>query len=103
MQGSGTVGDTSKQDEIILSMKNDIYDRMPLPFDIEEAQKLYPPLYEESMNTVLIQEMERYNKLLVEIRKSLEMLEKAVKGMIVMTPDLEVNFHIAIILSNAEW
>lgn len=83
-------GDTAEQDKILLSMKADIYDRLPEPFDLEEAEKLYPGSYSESMNTVLIQEMERFNILLREMRSSLEMLEKAVKGMIVMTPDLEV-------------
>ncbi|XP_048510723.1 dynein axonemal heavy chain 7 isoform X3 [Athalia rosae] len=90
IQGTVSVGDTAKQDEMLLIIKKDIYDRMPDLFDIEEAQKKYPVSYYESMNTVLIQEMERYNKLLSEIRVSMTMLEKAVRGMIVMTPSLEV-------------
>ncbi|XP_044001725.1 dynein axonemal heavy chain 12 [Aphidius gifuensis] len=90
IQGTVVIGDTSKQDELLLSLKNDIYQRLPDYFDIEEVQKAYPVLYMESMNTVLIQEMERYNKLLKEIRSSLEMLEKAIQGLIVMTPDLEI-------------
>nr|XP_034175500.1 dynein heavy chain 12, axonemal isoform X3 [Osmia lignaria] len=90
IRGTVTVGDTSKQDEMLLSMKKDIYKRMPELFDIEEAQKLYPVMYMESMNTVLIQELERYNTLLREIRQSLVLLEKAVKGLIVMTPAIEI-------------
>lgn len=84
------VGDVRKQDEILLNMKKDIYERIPNLFDIEEAQKRYPIMYIESMNTVLVQELERYNDLLTEIRNSLTTLEKAVKGFIVMTPLLEV-------------
>lgn len=90
IQGEVTIGDTTKQDEMLLNIKNDIYNRMPEPFDIEEAEKRYPIVYMESMNTVLIQELIRYNVLLHEIRESLDMLEKAVKGLIVMTPELEV-------------
>ncbi|XP_015126095.2 dynein heavy chain 12, axonemal [Diachasma alloeum] len=90
IQGTVTVGDTSKQDELLLTMKRDIYNRLPELFDIEEAQKKYPVSYMESMNTVLIQEMERYNTLLRMMRGSLQMLEKAVQGMIVMTPELEI-------------
>lgn len=84
------VSDVRRQDEILLNMKKDIYDKIPELFDIEEAQKRYPITYTESMNTVLIQELERYNDLLAELRNSLTMLEKAIKGFIVMTPLLEV-------------
>ncbi|KAG7205246.1 hypothetical protein KM043_018326 [Ampulex compressa] len=90
IQGTVMVGDTSKQDELLLSMRKEIFDRMPELFDVETAQKVYPVVYMESMNTVLIQEMERYNTLLQEIRRSLIQLENAVKGLIVMTPGLEV-------------
>lgn len=90
VQGTVAIGDTSKQDEILLNIKKDIYEKMPELYDIEEAQKRYPVVYMESMNTVLIQELERYNTLLREIRQSLVMLESAVRGLIVMTPDLEV-------------
>ncbi|KAJ8683862.1 hypothetical protein QAD02_019654 [Eretmocerus hayati] len=93
MQGGASMGDSSKQDEVLLSIKTDIFKRLPQPFDLEEAQKLHPASYSESMNTVLIQEMERYNVLLREIRNSLDMLEKAVKGLIVMTPDMETLSH----------
>ncbi|XP_014211752.1 dynein heavy chain 12, axonemal [Copidosoma floridanum] len=89
MQGGVSVGDAAKQDELLLSIKADIYERLPELFDIEEAQRRHPASYSESMNTVLIQEMERYNVLLKEVRGSLAMLERAVRGMIVMTPDLE--------------
>lgn len=90
LQGTVSIGEISKQDELLLNIKKDIYDRLPNLFDVEEAQKKYPVNYMESMNTVLTQEMERYNILLYEIKKSLTMLEKAVRGLIVMTPALEV-------------
>lgn len=86
------MGDISKQDEILINIKKDIYEKIPEIFNIEEAVKYYPIVYMESMNTVLIQELERYNSLLTEIRYSLTTLEKAVKGIIMMTPLLEVYF-----------
>ncbi|XP_011505655.1 PREDICTED: dynein heavy chain 12, axonemal-like [Ceratosolen solmsi marchali] len=90
MEGGMSIGDLTRQDEILLSKKNDIYDRLPEDFNIEEALELFPASYSESMNTVLIQELQRFNILLQEIRTSMIMLEQAVKGMIVMTPDLEI-------------
>jgi dynein heavy chain len=41
------------------------------------------------MNTVLIQEMERYNKLLAAMYSDLEALMKAIKGFTIMSPALE--------------
>lgn len=46
-------------------------------------------LYEESLNTVLIQEAIRYNKLLKVIESSLKDLLKALKGLVVMSEALE--------------
>lgn len=49
----------------------------------------YPVRYEESMNTVLLQECIRYNKLILEMQRSLPELQKALQGLVVMSAELE--------------
>jgi len=58
-------------------------------FDVEQIRMQYPVKYAESMNTVLIQECIRYNKLIMEMQRSLPELQKALKGLVVMSGELE--------------
>lgn len=41
------------------------------------------------MNTVLVQELMRYNKLINKIKTTLDMLIKAIEGFVIMTDELE--------------
>eukprot|EP01052_Picozoa_sp_SAG31_P011054 SAG31_NODE_617_length_13514_cov_13.659858_2_plen_4275_part_00 len=90
IQPAATGGGGGKSaDEIIDELAADIISRVPQPFDMEAAQKKYPTMYEESLNTVLCQEMVRFNRLIEKVHASLAELRKAVKGLVVMSQDLE--------------
>jgi dynein heavy chain len=67
----------------------DILSKVAKPFDIRGIMKKYPVKYEESMNTVLIQEAIRFNGLLTKLHSSLSDLEKALQGLVVMSEQLE--------------
>lgn len=62
---------------------------MPLCYDMEACAKKHPIKYEDSMNTVLQQELLRYNKLITVVRTSLVNVGKAIKGEVPLSVELE--------------
>uniref|UniRef100_A0A8C3DV64 Dynein axonemal heavy chain 12 n=1 Tax=Corvus moneduloides TaxID=1196302 RepID=A0A8C3DV64_CORMO len=88
-QGGGTQGTSGGVDSTLYAIADDILSKLPKDFDIESCLIKYPVRYEESMNTVLVQEMERFNNLIRTIRITLINLKKAIKGLVVMDADLE--------------
>jgi dynein heavy chain len=72
-------------DEILAKLERSVPERL----SAEAVFAKYPTNYEESMNTVLYQEIVRYNRLTDRIRDCIDELKKAVKGLIVMTDELE--------------
>lgn len=86
---SGGSGGAQSADEELLHTVKKIVEDMPANMDVEGAKKKYPVDYNESMNTVITQEMDRFLKLQLEIRTSCRDVENAIHGVIVMTPELE--------------
>jgi len=64
--------------------------KIPPPFDMEYAKLKYPVKWDNSMNTVLGQELERFNTLSSVITQSLQDIMDGIKGVIVMSSDLEI-------------
>lgn len=63
--------------------------KLPKAFKNDEVAKKWPIVYEECMNTVLQQELIRYNRMINVINTSLEKLHKAIDGLVAMTNELE--------------
>merc|ERR1711998_266693 len=89
LQSGGGGGAGKSREEILDELALDILERVPGPYDLEPIQKAYPVSYEQSMNTVLQQEIVRYNKLLAEMQTSNRSIRKALVGEMVMTDELD--------------
>ena len=85
--GGGAGG--SSQDELLQRIAEDISAKLPAEYDVDAAQAQFPVTYLESMNTVLVQELIRFNRLTAIVRTSLGQIQKAIKGVVVMSADLE--------------
>lgn len=88
MPRSSSAGGKSEE-EIIGEYAKNLEDNTPDAWDFEEVQEKYPNLLSESMNTVLTQEVIRYNGLISLMKSQIVDVQKALKGQVVMSEDLE--------------
>jgi len=88
-QSRDAAGGGKSPEEIIGEVAADILDNLPPNFDTEAVARKYPQDYYDSMNTVLVQELGRCNNLLTRVRSTLVNLGKAVKGLALMSADLD--------------
>eukprot|EP00439_Symbiodinium_sp_Y106_P018870 s2058_g2.t1 len=89
VSAGGGGGDGKSADDVMDATAASIQDKLPKPFPLDVCEQKFPTRYEESMNTVVKQECLRYNKLLTTMDSSLKAFRKAIKGLIVMTAELE--------------
>lgn len=89
MQPRSSTSAGRSREEVMEEAGRGILEKVPQPIPIAMVIEKHPVRYEESMNTVLIQEVIRYNKLLETVRQTLNDLLKALKGLVVMSQALE--------------
>ena len=92
---SGGGGKSSQQ--VIDELAADILSKLPTDFNLEKICEQFPVVYDESMNTVLRQELIRFNRLTSVVRSTLQNLQKAMKGLVVMSSELEDVFSSMIV------
>ena len=82
----------------VLKICQNIISKNLKKFDIKIAQAKYPYSYLNSMNSVLLQELERFNQLVSTIINSLKEVEDSLKGIIVISDSVEeVNLNLQIL------
>lgn len=88
---SGSTGKSN--DEIVMEIAIDISEKLTNRIGFDQAHSTITKIDTEgrlpSLSTVLLQELDRFNKLLEVIHSSLNDLRKAIKGVVVMSAELE--------------
>ncbi|XP_019627755.1 PREDICTED: dynein heavy chain 1, axonemal-like [Branchiostoma belcheri] len=89
MQPKTSSSTGKSREEVMEDTARGILEKVPPPVPVGPVMEKYPVMYEESMNTVVVQEVIRYNRLLNTVRQTLNDLLKALKGLVVMSGELE--------------
>ncbi|XP_049825072.1 dynein axonemal heavy chain 2-like [Aethina tumida] len=90
IQASG--GESESKEHRVSELANDVLSKVLDVIDYERTDKL-TGLHKTPLDVVLLQEIQRYNKLLIKIKTSLEELGKAIEGFVVMSSELEDIFN----------
>ena len=88
LQTRAASGEGMSWDDTVNSLCTSILGRLPQLYDVEKVLIDYPIIYSESMNTVLSQELGRYNKLLEVLLSSLQEMQRSIRGEVVMSAEL---------------
>ena len=79
-----------------MAVQKILLDRMPVLFDRRKAHAESLEIKEEkmvSLGVFLLQEMTRFNEMISSMQGQLKMLDRAIKGLVVMSADLEAMYN----------
>uniref|UniRef100_A0A8C3NCR8 Dynein-1, subspecies f n=1 Tax=Geospiza parvula TaxID=87175 RepID=A0A8C3NCR8_GEOPR len=85
---TGETGGGISRDEYIANVAKDIENKLPQVFDIDQIRKGFGVNIAPT-TVVLLQELERFNKLIVRMGKSLAELQRALAGEVGMSSELD--------------
>lgn len=75
--------DESLEENDLLNKLHNIIEKLPTPLVLDTTtRRKTSSLRKDSLNSVLLCEMEKYNKLLMQIRRSCDQLQRAIKGLV---------------------
>jgi dynein heavy chain len=89
-EAGSSSGKEASRSKVLDELAADVLRKLPARFDIDIIRAKWPVDYAESMNTVLVQECIRYNRLTDVLRTSLTSLRKALVGEVVMSREVEL-------------
>merc|ERR1712159_828359 len=76
-------------EEIFCEIAAELEAKMPQAVDLLAVERSYPVKYDECLNTVLLMELGKMNRLLNKLNGTLKNVQLAVKGLVVFSPELE--------------
>jgi len=86
--GDGGGGASQERDGVVQEAVARIERMLPPPFDVDAALVQFPPRYDASMNTVITNELKRFNHLLAIVANGLRNVTRALAGTTVLTPEI---------------
>lgn len=90
---NGAAAQAAAVESRVAAVVSECLQKLPQPFDLEAVGAKFPVAYAQSLNTVLVQEMARYNKLCNRVTESLKNIAAALKGLLVMSSELEAAYR----------
>ncbi|XP_064889438.1 dynein axonemal heavy chain 10 isoform X2 [Columba livia] len=85
---TGETGAGISRDEYIANVAKDIENKIPQVFDLDQLRKTFGRAITPT-TVVLLQELERFNKLIIRMAKSLAELQRALAGEVGMSSELD--------------